>query len=196
MVWTRFSLDPRDPKSAAMRASDADRQVIADVLGEAFADGRLDEAEFGERTDRLAQAKLLGDLPPLIGDLAPVTPQAWLAGPDLEARARLEWRHSFNTAAGTMVLATVITGVIWMATGMGYPWFLWVLFGTGINVLRVVVRRSSIIAEEQQRLERKQRKAIEKQQRKSADPGRPPGRPAGRSELPGEADGTGTGSTG
>ncbi|GAA3884505.1 DUF1707 domain-containing protein [Streptomyces sedi] len=53
----------------AVRASDADRDRIADILREALAEGRLEPEEHAERLDALYRSKTLGELEPLIGDL-------------------------------------------------------------------------------------------------------------------------------
>ena len=62
--------------------------------------------------------------------------------------------------------------MIWFATGWGdygwnpsFPWPLFVILGTGLNMLRVVLSRHDIIEEERRRLERKQRKALDKSKR-------------------------------
>jgi hypothetical protein len=52
-----------------MRASDADRDRVADALREAYAEGRLDVDEHKERIDLAYQAKTLGQLTPLLADL-------------------------------------------------------------------------------------------------------------------------------
>nr|WP_202538804.1 DUF1707 domain-containing protein [Streptomyces sp. SID8379] len=52
-----------------MRASDADRDRIADILREALAEGRLDADEHAERIDRVYRAKTVGELEPLVKDL-------------------------------------------------------------------------------------------------------------------------------
>ncbi|KAB8165340.1 DUF1707 domain-containing protein [Streptomyces sp. 3MP-14] len=57
----------RDP--GAVRASDADRDRIADILREALAEGRLEPDEHAERLDALYRSKTVGELEPLIGDL-------------------------------------------------------------------------------------------------------------------------------
>jgi hypothetical protein len=54
---------------ADLRASDADRDRIADILREALAEGRLDSAEHSERLDQVYAAKTLGELQPLVRDL-------------------------------------------------------------------------------------------------------------------------------
>ncbi len=53
----------------SVRASDADRDRIADILREALAEGRLDAAEHSERIDSVYAAKTLGELEPLVRDL-------------------------------------------------------------------------------------------------------------------------------
>ena len=68
-VWASFQHDPRDPAVASLRAADADRDIVHNVLTEAFADGRLDREEYDERTAATMQARTLGQLPPLVADL-------------------------------------------------------------------------------------------------------------------------------
>nr|WP_228084019.1 DUF1707 domain-containing protein [Streptomyces sp. MA3_2.13] len=53
----------------AVRASDADRDRIADILREALAEGRLEPEEHAERLDALYRSKTIGELEPLISDL-------------------------------------------------------------------------------------------------------------------------------
>ncbi|WP_019545319.1 DUF1707 SHOCT-like domain-containing protein [Streptomyces sulphureus] len=60
---------PAPAREAAVRASDADRDRIAEILREALAEGRLDAAEHAERLDAVYEAKTLGELEPLIADL-------------------------------------------------------------------------------------------------------------------------------
>jgi hypothetical protein len=52
-----------------LRASDADRDAAAAVLGGAMATGRLTSTEYAERLDAVYAAKTLGDLAPLTRDL-------------------------------------------------------------------------------------------------------------------------------
>lgn len=53
----------------AVRASDADRDRIADILREALAEGRLESEEHAERIDGVYRAKTLPELEVLIRDL-------------------------------------------------------------------------------------------------------------------------------
>jgi hypothetical protein len=58
---------PAEP--VGIRASDADRDRIADILREALAEGRLDAEEHSDRIDSVYRAKTLGELEPLVRDL-------------------------------------------------------------------------------------------------------------------------------
>jgi hypothetical protein len=59
----------------AMRASDADREVVVAALQEQVGEGRLTLAEFEERSGQAYEAKTVGDLRALTKDL-PVDPLA------------------------------------------------------------------------------------------------------------------------
>ncbi|MBB4934679.1 hypothetical protein F4561_005499 [Lipingzhangella halophila] len=52
-----------------IRASDADRDRVADRLREALAQGRLDQTEYEERLDSVYTAKTVGELTPVLHDL-------------------------------------------------------------------------------------------------------------------------------
>ncbi|MFI0445201.1 DUF1707 domain-containing protein [Actinomadura sp. 6N118] len=55
--------------SENLRASDADRDRVADRLREALAEGRITPEEHGERIDVVYQAKTYADLEPVLRDL-------------------------------------------------------------------------------------------------------------------------------
>lgn len=69
----RSSLDKqpavRPAAETEVRASDADRDRVADILREAMAEGRLDAEEHSERLDAVYSAKTMGQLEPLVRDL-------------------------------------------------------------------------------------------------------------------------------
>lgn len=56
-------------RSRDIRASDADREHVVELLGQALADGRLDTAEHSERLDLVYKAKTMGELEPITYDL-------------------------------------------------------------------------------------------------------------------------------
>jgi hypothetical protein len=59
---------PED-RDLSLRASDADREHVAELLGRAFAEGRLSADEHGERLEAVYAAKTMGELRPLVADL-------------------------------------------------------------------------------------------------------------------------------
>ncbi|KOV63770.1 hypothetical protein ADK64_19410 [Streptomyces sp. MMG1121] len=59
-----------------MRASDADRDRVADILREALAEGRLTADEHAERVEGVLHAKTVGDLEVFIRDLPAAHQQA------------------------------------------------------------------------------------------------------------------------
>ncbi|MCK7623996.1 DUF1707 domain-containing protein [Streptomyces sp. RS10V-4] len=63
-----------DERLPQLRASDADRERVADILRDALAEGRLDMAEFGERLDTAYRARTYGELEPLTADLPAAAP--------------------------------------------------------------------------------------------------------------------------
>jgi hypothetical protein len=72
---------PADPPSSpALRASDADRDRVIDVLRAAVADGRLEPAEFDEGLDAALAARTMEALAPLTADLI-ATPGSALTVP-------------------------------------------------------------------------------------------------------------------
>jgi hypothetical protein len=61
---------PAPPAADAdVRASDADRDRVAEILREALAEGRLDADEHAERIDAVYRARTIGALRPLVRDL-------------------------------------------------------------------------------------------------------------------------------
>ncbi len=64
---------PADPPSSpALRASDADRDRVIELLRAAVADGRLNPGEFDERLDAALAARTIDALAPLTADLIAV----------------------------------------------------------------------------------------------------------------------------
>ena len=57
-----------DPRGS-LRASDADRDRIADILRDALAEGRIDPEEHSDRIDAVYRAKTVGELEPIVSDL-------------------------------------------------------------------------------------------------------------------------------
>lgn len=60
---------PPEPQSGGLRASDADRDQVANVLSTAYAEGRLTREEHDERLSQVMAAKTFAELIPLTQDL-------------------------------------------------------------------------------------------------------------------------------
>jgi uncharacterized membrane protein len=64
-----------------MLAGDADRERVAEVLKDAFAEGRLTQGEYEERVDRLYRARTYRELDLLVSDVPRPRPPAPAAPP-------------------------------------------------------------------------------------------------------------------
>ncbi|WP_254716219.1 DUF1707 domain-containing protein [Actinomadura sp. WMMB 499] len=77
--------NPSGQDPARLRASDADRDEVADRLREALAEGRITAEEHAERIDAAYRAKTYAELEPLLGDLPSAS-----AGPRVNLRKQGE----------------------------------------------------------------------------------------------------------
>jgi hypothetical protein len=118
-------------RQPAVRASDADRELVARTLGEHGAAGRLTPEELDERLDAAYAARTQGELDRLLDDLpAASAPQAMDPARKV-ARARLAHR------AGAAVIASLLSVAIWLATGAnGSFWPIWVILLATVGIVR------------------------------------------------------------
>ena len=119
-----------------MRASDQDRDRIAEVLRDAYAVGRLSRDEFDERILAAYSARTLGELRDLTADL-PAPPPACLpsdmvADQDI-ARPRTVSRYGYVRTMRACVL--VLTA--WLA-GRMFPAAVWVLAFTVLLIVLII----------------------------------------------------------
>ena len=63
----------------SLRASDADREQLVDVLKNAFTEGRLSQDEYNDRMEQAYTAKTYGELRALVGDLPAQVPPHFTA---------------------------------------------------------------------------------------------------------------------
>jgi hypothetical protein len=180
-LWASLAHDPRDPAFAGLRASDQDREVVRSLLTTAYADGRLDRAEFDERSETVTAARTLGELPPIVADLVASAPARLSAGlarpgsPDLVAQAQRKYESDRREAVAGFVVPSVICLVIWSVVMFGgFFWPAFVLLGTGVNLVQVLVRRQDIIDQHVRRLEKKQAKELGREQERRELEGRDP----------------------
>jgi hypothetical protein len=115
-----------------MRASDRDRDRVASLLREHHAQGRLTATEFNDRLDQAFSAATVGQLDRLLADLPGIDlyrlPDAALtryprpAQPGRRGRRSAAWRAAW----GVWFTVSLVCFVIWLLTGAGYVWPLWV----------------------------------------------------------------------
>jgi hypothetical protein len=178
-IWDAFAFDPRSAQYGGLRASDADREVVHGALGSAYADGRLTREEFDQRSDAVLRARTLAELPVLIQDLVPDPgppgrlPVVAGDAAALEARAVAAYERDRREAAWGFVSASIACWVIWWVTsaGGGFPWPVFVMLGTGLHVLRLLVMRDNEVQERRKRLERKAGTAVADQRRGELESG-------------------------
>lgn len=83
------------------RASDAEREQIAERLREAVAEGRLDMEEFQERLDAAYKARTHGELVPLVRDLPAPGTTAGVAVPSSPGGAVTAWSDRIGRERAT-----------------------------------------------------------------------------------------------
>lgn len=161
--WESFRLDPRHPENASMRASDADREIVRSALADAYADGRLTREEYDGRLNTLYESRTLSDLASLITDLVPLdsppAAPARLPSGDARTRGARKWRRDVEEALTALLVPSAICTVIWIATGGGFFWPMFPMLFLGINLVKTVVQRESIIEREVRKLEKRAAKA-------------------------------------
>jgi len=125
MQTSNWSRGPSGAAGQNMRVSDAERQAVADRLAVHYADGRLDQAEFDERTGRAMSAKTRADLDGLFDDL-PEPPGTLGTGPSgapgvpgcsgTDAmKGRHRHRHPLLAMALVVIVAISLAHTIWLA---------------------------------------------------------------------------------
>ncbi|HET9126648.1 MAG TPA: DUF1707 domain-containing protein [Propionibacteriaceae bacterium] len=72
-----MTVQPPDP--ASLRASDHDRQLVADLITAAYADGRITRDELDERLEAVWNARTFGELTPITSDLVSQGPRVQYA---------------------------------------------------------------------------------------------------------------------
>lgn len=138
-MWEQFSANPRLNSNRNVRASDADRDVATDLIGEAYADGRLDAQEHDERISRAMAVRTMGEFVPLLEDLRPS--RARTPEPPTQVAARI-------SVQGWVGLA-ILFNLIWLFTCLTaghllYYWPMWPMLGTAVPVIgALVVNRSA-----------------------------------------------------
>jgi hypothetical protein len=137
-----------------LRASDAEREAVADRLRGAAAEGRLDPEELDERLGRAYAARTHAELDALTADLpaatalpargvrSPGAPVDGRAGPVPDVLPPGRWTPGeLRERAAGFLIPNLICIAIWLATGAESNfWPGWVLLFTAIGVLASFIR--------------------------------------------------------
>nr|WP_148269464.1 DUF1707 domain-containing protein [Streptosporangium roseum] len=130
-----------------MRASDGDRDKVASVLREHYAQGRLTVEEFDERLEQLYTSKTYGELATLTSDLPDVDlgrlPEASNRTPERreDRDVRQVQKRGLTAMWATWATASGINWAVWLILGVTggfdfpYPWPLWVMGPWGAVLL-------------------------------------------------------------
>ncbi|GAA3387405.1 DUF1707 domain-containing protein [Cryptosporangium minutisporangium] len=128
-----------EPDRPPVRASDGDRQRVADLLRQHTTDGRLTIEEYDQRVDAAYAARTVADLRPLLADL-PVpldevlplhNPSAAVAHPSAAAVARRRDESDRLVGVALVVIAVLLVGTALAAASRGVFAF-WPLLLIGI----------------------------------------------------------------
>jgi hypothetical protein len=110
------------PSGPALRASDADREAMAERLRVASVEGRIDADELEERLSQVYAARWVADLDRIVADVSPPPPPAPIAPPPY---APYPPAVGYPTTNG-LAIASLVAGFLWLG------WFgsiLAVIFG-------------------------------------------------------------------
>jgi len=122
-----------------MRASDADRDRVADRVRRQCAEGDITLDELSDMLARTYAARTYGELDEVVSNLpVPVhsAPGAYAAPePRLPGDRNLWWRIGL----GPYLVINAMLIVIWAITGAGYFWPIWPILGWGAGLALAAV---------------------------------------------------------
>lgn len=133
--------------AAQMRASDAERDRVAELLREHADRGRLADSELADRLAQAQAARTRGQLSFLTADL----PARDLAESVQEGTVDRESRGVLAALShpalvlpwllwgGVNAVCAAVWLTVFLAGGSGYPWFLWVLVPWGVVMLFITL---------------------------------------------------------
>src|SRR3954447_17743170 len=98
------------PPKPALRASDADREAVAERLRVASVDGRIDSEELEQRLSAVYSARWVTDLDRLVADVSPPPPPAPPAPYPVQYGAPYQ-----VTPTNGLAVASLIAGFFWIA---------------------------------------------------------------------------------
>jgi hypothetical protein len=122
-----------------MRASDADRELVVEILQEQHIEGRLDRAEFEHRLERCLAAASHAELHAITADLATVRYEPSVlhgssGSPGTDATGYTAVSGMRSVARSLAGLVALLVLAIWALTGARYFWPAWAWFGLSLPV--------------------------------------------------------------
>jgi class 3 adenylate cyclase len=110
-----------------MRAADADRERVAELLRDNYSAGRLSDDELSERVEAVYGVRTMSELAAVTADLpSPAQPRAH--------RRRGAYETSVRIHFTVYLVVNVMLVAIWAAAGAGYFWPVWSILGWGIGL--------------------------------------------------------------
>src|SRR3954452_11905977 len=99
------------PARPALRASDADREAVAERLRVASVDGRIDSEELEERLSQVYAARWVGELDRIVADVVPPPPPA----PPPYQYPQASPAHQPVPTTNGLAVASLVAAVFWVA---------------------------------------------------------------------------------
>jgi class 3 adenylate cyclase len=115
-------------QASSLRASDADRERVSELLRHHYGAGRLSEDELSERVGAAYAVRTMSELEALTADL-PAEPES-----TAHRRHRGALETSFRIHLAVYIVVNVMLIGIWAASGGGYFWPIWPILGWGIGL--------------------------------------------------------------
>ncbi|MEV6554732.1 DUF1707 domain-containing protein [Nocardia sp. NPDC051756] len=113
--------------STGTRASNAEREKVVRLLARHMEDGRIDLAEYDQRTAQVYATTTTDDLQLVLSDL-PKLPKAPTGKADSRSRIPIWQKIEGTSWLGVSVLVLFIWGAISLSVGeFTYPWPIWVI---------------------------------------------------------------------
>lgn len=136
-----------------LRLSDNDRIHALQALSTHFTEGRLNEAEFNERTGAVTAARTIGDLRPLFADLPdglpfrggrPLSPVPAEINDDLRELRELKHRGKKVEGLSGLILGLTLLSflILQFAVGVSWAWMVWPSLIVTLSVPRLIYHYS------------------------------------------------------
>jgi len=162
----------------SLRAADVDREFVAERLRDALNEGRLTLTEYDDRIREAYAARTYGDLKALLNDLPQATPAerssvmptspSPLAPKPAPVIPRHHTSHWVAGMWSSWLSVSMICIVIWLASGMGDFWPIWVIGPWGAILLASTITGLAR-GEPRRQAEREARRQAEREIRREAE---------------------------